>query len=225
MWIILGRGWQISSRNWYLYFHRHVIVETLFWYFDFISFYMNACPKRIRKASILLILFTVYYAYGHTTLSIPVLVWSEKIYSDNFSTFVAAAKWLKKVQRTERVQEFLSQDNIRWQFNLSRAPWWGGQFERMVGLVKQALYKVVGKATLTWDYAEDSRFRLGTDGCMSTVKWSWRLCFHISIQSHWIWLKSYKDKEGRHLVNIFSISFWYIKEVIPCCFYRLYFNS
>ena len=32
------------------------------------------CPKRIRKASILLILFTVYYAYGHTTLSIPVLV-------------------------------------------------------------------------------------------------------------------------------------------------------
>ena len=55
-----------------------MIVETLFWYFDFISFYMNGCPKRIRKASILLILFTVYYAYGHTTLSIPVLVWSLK---------------------------------------------------------------------------------------------------------------------------------------------------
>ena len=53
----------------------------------------------------------------------------EKIYSDNFSIFVAAAKWLKKVQRAESVHDFLSQDNIRWQFNLSRAPWWGGQFE------------------------------------------------------------------------------------------------
>ena len=79
----------------------------------------------------------------------------EKIYSDNFSTFVAAAKWLKNVQRNEHVQDFLSQHNVRWQFNLSRAPWWGGQFERMVGLVKQVLYKVVGKSTLTWEELAD----------------------------------------------------------------------
>ncbi len=39
---------------------------------------MKACPKRKRKASILLIFFTVYYAYGHTTLSIPFLFWSLK---------------------------------------------------------------------------------------------------------------------------------------------------
>ena len=36
--------------------------------------YECKCPKRIRKEDILLIFFTVYYAYGHTTLSIPVLV-------------------------------------------------------------------------------------------------------------------------------------------------------
>ena len=26
-------------------------------------------------------------------------------------------------------------------FNLSRAPWWGGQFERLIGLFKRAFYK------------------------------------------------------------------------------------
>ena len=31
---------------------------------------------------------------------------------------------------------------------MSRAPWWGGQFERMVGLVKNALYKTVDKSKL-----------------------------------------------------------------------------
>lgn len=36
----------------------------------------------------------------------------------------------------EKFQNFLAYQGIKWQFNLSRAPWWGGQFERMVGLVK-----------------------------------------------------------------------------------------
>ena len=45
--------------------------------------------------------------------------------------------------------------SIRWQFNLSRALWWGGQFERMVGLVKQAFYRTVGGANLKWDELQD----------------------------------------------------------------------
>ena len=40
-----------------MYVHEHMIVETLFGYFEFISFDMNASPKRIRKANILLIFF------------------------------------------------------------------------------------------------------------------------------------------------------------------------
>ena len=79
----------------------------------------------------------------------------EKIYSDNFSTFVAAAKWIKKAMQNEAVHDFLANNHITWKFNLSRAPWWGGQFERMVGLVKQALYKNVGRATLTWNELAD----------------------------------------------------------------------
>ena len=71
----------------------------------------------------------------------------EKIYSDNGKTFVAASKWLKQV---ERVHNWLATHGIKWQFNLSRAPWWGGQFERLVGLVKQSLYKTIGNGNLLW---------------------------------------------------------------------------
>ena len=47
-------------------------------------------------------------------------------------------------------QNFLAYQGIKWQFNLSRAPWWGGQFERMVGLVKGALHKCIGNGLLSW---------------------------------------------------------------------------
>lgn len=33
---------------------------------------------------------------------------------------------------------------------MSRAPWWGGQFERLVGIFKRAFYKCVGGGALTW---------------------------------------------------------------------------
>jgi hypothetical protein len=67
-----------------------------------------------------------------------------KIYSNNGGTFVAAAKWLRIVMKDERVGNLLARGEIKWQFNLSRAPWWGGQFERMIGLIKQSLYKTIG---------------------------------------------------------------------------------
>ena len=72
----------------------------------------------------------------------------KKIYSDNGKTFVAASKWLKQVEREETVHNWLATHGIKWQFNLSRAPWWGGQFERLVGLVKQSLYKTIGNGNL-----------------------------------------------------------------------------
>ena len=50
--------------------------------------------------------------------------------------------------KDEKLNEFLVNRGIVWQFNLSRAPWWGGQFERIIGLTKQAMYKVIGNARL-----------------------------------------------------------------------------
>ena len=79
----------------------------------------------------------------------------QKVYSDNGKSFVAAAKWLRGIMRDEKMQDYLAHQHITWQFNLSRAPWWGGQFERMVGLVKRALYKSIGGANLSWSELEE----------------------------------------------------------------------
>lgn len=72
----------------------------------------------------------------------------DRIYSDSGRTFVGAARWLRKVAQDERMQNYLSVNQIHWQFNLSRAPWWGGQFERMIGLVKSTLNKTIGNGML-----------------------------------------------------------------------------
>jgi len=40
---------------------------------------------------------------------------------------------------------------MQWSFNLEKAPWWGGIFERMVKSVKSCLRKTIGRASLTHD--------------------------------------------------------------------------
>ena len=88
----------------------------------------------------------------------------EKIYSDNAKTFTAAAKWLNKVQRNGEFHHFMANEKIKWQFNLRRAPWGGGggggQFERMVGLVKSALYKSIGNGCLSKSELQDVLFEV-----------------------------------------------------------------
>ena len=78
------------------------------------------------------------------------IVWRgapEKIYFDNAKTFFASCKWVKKLNKLAKLNHFFNFNNIEWKFNLSRLPWWDGQFERMVSLVKNALYKTIGSAT------------------------------------------------------------------------------
>ena len=77
------------------------------------------------------------------------------IYSDNGSTFKATQKWLKQVQTDEHLNSHISDLSIEWRFNLSRAPWWGGQFERLIGLFKGAFYKTIGNGTLKWEELEE----------------------------------------------------------------------
>ena len=77
------------------------------------------------------------------------------VYSGNAKTYVAAAKWIRNIKRDVLFQDFLIKKEIQWKFNLSRAPWLGGQFERMVGLVKQSLYKATGYANLNLNELEE----------------------------------------------------------------------
>ena len=64
----------------------------------------------------------------------------EKFISDNFKTFKSVV--LKKFVRLKR---------INWEFILDRSPWWGGFYERLVKVVKDALRKVVKNAKLNYD--------------------------------------------------------------------------
>lgn len=73
------------------------------------------------------------------------------IYSDNGGTFIKASKWLEQLRKDERVRGLVEKHEITWKFNLSRAPWWGGQFERLIAVVKSAMYKVIGGGVLTWN--------------------------------------------------------------------------
>jgi hypothetical protein len=58
---------------------------------------------------------------------------------------VAAEQWLKMVQKDEKVQNCLAVTEVHWRFNLSRAAWWGAQFERLIGLVKQNNWRRMSK--------------------------------------------------------------------------------
>ena len=74
-----------------------------------------------------------------------------KFLSDNGSTFKAAAKVLSLVFKDPTVQEYLADVGSQWIFNIERAPWWGGVFERMVKSTKRCLRKMVGRANFSRD--------------------------------------------------------------------------
>ena len=60
----------------------------------------------------------------------------KQMISDNGKTFKAAANTIS---------------DIKWTFNVPKAPWWGGVFERLVRSVKRCLKKMLGLARLTYD--------------------------------------------------------------------------
>ena len=51
----------------------------------------------------------------------------------------------------EGIQQYLSGADIEWVFNIEKAPWWGGIFERMVRSTKRCLKKMIGRAQLSYD--------------------------------------------------------------------------
>ena len=61
----------------------------------------------------------------------------------------------KRYHEDEKLNEFLVNQGIVWQFNLSRALWWGRQFDRIIGLTKQAMHKVIGNARLKLNESEE----------------------------------------------------------------------
>lgn len=75
--------------------------------------------------------------------------------SDNGKTFVATGRWLSTLKKDHGVANYLGTLNIKWKFNLARAPWWGGFFERRIGIMKRSLLKVVSQRFLSYPELEE----------------------------------------------------------------------
>ena len=74
-----------------------------------------------------------------------------KVVSDNSKTFKSASKVIQGVLNEPKVKKHFTKLHVEWTFNLEKAPWWGGIFERMIKSAKRCLKKSVGRASLTYD--------------------------------------------------------------------------
>lgn len=63
----------------------------------------------------------------------------KQMISDNASTYLSAAEELRKMFESDTLKEALESQNISWTFIPKRAPWYGGFWERIIGLTKQAV--------------------------------------------------------------------------------------
>ena len=78
----------------------------------------------------------------------------KRIVSDNAAVFKTTATWIRKIRKSEALQDFLAQQQIMWQFNISRSPWWGGLYERLIKEVKRTLYTTMGRTHLEYAQVE-----------------------------------------------------------------------
>ena len=109
------------------------------------------------------------------------------VYCWNVKTFQAGAKWLTRINKDKKFQFFLSNESITWKFNLSRAPWWGVQFEQLIGLTKHTLYIITGKANLKW--AELEKILLDVEVNLnnrSDIHWRWYYTSIIDTKQYFI---------------------------------------
>lgn len=73
-----------------------------------------------------------------------------KIYSDNGLNFVGCQNLFSQLDWME-VQRYAAVERIQWIFNPPTAAWWGGFWERLVGLTKKLLRRILGKEVVNME--------------------------------------------------------------------------
>jgi hypothetical protein len=71
--------------------------------------------------------------------------------SDNASTYLSAAQEIRTLFDTPEIREYLAIHRVQWTFIPKRAPWFGGFWERLIGLTKNAIKKTLGRALISFD--------------------------------------------------------------------------
>ena len=69
--------------------------------------------------------------------------------SDNASTYLAAADELQELLKSTSLKQSLEHRGVTWQFISKWVPWYGGFWEWLAGLTKQALKKTLGRSFVT----------------------------------------------------------------------------
>ena len=69
--------------------------------------------------------------------------------SDNASTYASAAEELIHLLSSDEIKTVLGREGIVWKFIPKKAPWFGGFWERMIGLTKMSIKKTLGRAHVT----------------------------------------------------------------------------
>ena len=67
--------------------------------------------------------------------------------SDNATTYQAAANQIRRLCSSQNLQTVLTQRDTQWQFIPKRAPWYGGMWERLIGVAKTTLKKTLGRTS------------------------------------------------------------------------------
>jgi hypothetical protein len=71
--------------------------------------------------------------------------------SDNAKTFKSAKKVIERTLGDPTVKRFFTNLQLNWSFNLEKAPWQGGFFERLIQSAKRCLKRTIGNAKLSYE--------------------------------------------------------------------------
>ena len=71
-----------------------------------------------------------------------------QVISDNASMYLSAAEELKQLFQSPSLKKAFSNRGIEWKFIPKRAPWYGGFWERLIGMTKTVIKKVLGRARI-----------------------------------------------------------------------------
>ena len=74
--------------------------------------------------------------------------------SDNASTYLATAEEIRELFKSDDLKETLGRQRVTWSFIPKRAPWYGGFWERLIGLTKQAVKKTLGRTFVSLQVLE-----------------------------------------------------------------------
>lgn len=72
------------------------------------------------------------------------------MYSDNGTNFVGTDNLFKTIDWS-KIASVAVEQKIDWKFIPPSSPWWGGWWERLIGVMKRILRKVLGRSSLDYE--------------------------------------------------------------------------